>query len=639
LGTAYLYTMREQVLPDQGPARNVSVGNGRQPELRARFLLPVVLTLAISAVNGCALVVPPRGAPTPTDSAFARAVLATTLTTYWRTVLPRRPDLASAVTGTADALPVESLAEHRWPIQLSYRISSDLEAIDTEALSPREYATVEALQQHVGALAEEQAFFGQDLSVLSPEESALSKALTLLRNHSLAREGDTDRYLYLLESLAHWFLQARTALEEKWRQGSTPSRQVAELFLSRLESLRAGQLRSILALGGPRLPDLPELATAQFQQDAAEALDLRILPALDSLISFVRAPYLEVSRPEAGLWQLPGGKEYYRFLLRKHSGLEIDPEAAHGAGIAQLRRVDSILVDLRRRNRWNPSPALLHDSLRRAVAPGSSTAGVLQRMSELQQDLRSRLGDPFGGIDSSRVSGRVASEPESLLHPEGTVVFKADSSGGGMELVITSRWATPPALFELRSRIARLGWPGLANERYQALVRHQQPDFITFHASSAFEEGWGAYVAAVAGELGFFGDPVDAYAQLLHEALAAALLIVDTGVHYFGWTKIQALATLQPYTLLAGPELDSLFVARVAASPGRAGVEALALREMTALRSWMQQELGPAFNLRAWHTELLSLGPVALPILGTHLEWWAWERRRIAAQTPRVPEG
>lgn len=135
------------------------------------------------------------------------------------------------------------------------------------------------------------------------------------------------------------------------------------------------------------------------------------------------------------------------------------------------------------------------------------------------------------------------------------------------------------------------------------------------------------YAASLASELTNDGDPLDAYARLLHEARDAALLVVDTGIHYFGWSKAQGLALLRRYSLEHDAGLNALLAERIIATPGRAGAATLGRREFVAMRAWMERELGDAFDPAAWHTELLSLGPATLPVLGAHLEWWAWSVR------------
>jgi uncharacterized protein (DUF885 family) len=152
------------------------------------------------------------------------------------------------------------------------------------------------------------------------------------------------------------------------------------------------------------------------------------------------------------------------------------------------------------------------------------------------------------------------------------------------------------------------------------------------YENPGYVDGWGAYAAGLAGELGMYTDPADAYGRLLDEGLAAALLVVDTGIHYLGWTRTQAMAVLRAHSLESDATLDTMFVERVVNAPGRAGAAALGAREFAAMREWAEGELSASFDLRSWHDELLSLGALPLPVVGTHFEWWIWDVRRRAEE-------
>jgi prolyl oligopeptidase len=107
----------------------------------------------------------------------------------------------------------------------------------------------------------------------------------------------------------------------------------------------------------------------------------------------------------------------------------------------------------------------------------------------------------------------------------------------------------------------------------------------------------------------------------------AARLVVDAGMHYFGWTRAQCrdyLARVMPLSL-AEIEADLDRIGQD--EPGESLAAGMGAREMRAYRRWLTGELGPDFDVNAFHQEMLSLGPVPLPALGTHLEWWVWQER------------
>jgi uncharacterized protein (DUF885 family) len=153
-----------------------------------------------------------------------------------------------------------------------------------------------------------------------------------------------------------------------------------------------------------------------------------------------------------------------------------------------------------------------------------------------------------------------------------------------------------------------------------------------------FTHGWEQYAASLAGEMGMYDEPLDAYGRLLDEGASVALLVVDTGIHYLGWSMAQARSALANYMLATEAELDTVLVERVVNRPGSAGAGALGMREVAGMRAWVQREQGKDFSARAWHAEMLSLGSLPLPIVGSHLEWWLYDTARRRAEARAAAE-
>ncbi|MGQ0765225.1 MAG: DUF885 family protein [Gemmatimonadota bacterium] len=589
----------------------------------------IALGVLAGVQTGCGLGVRTPAVPSPSDSLFAKTRLESAIGEYWKMVLPRTPALVAEIAGTADYLPQESTLDSRWQLQVARRMRSYLTNVDAEALSSRDYATLETLERRLDEMAAAPGFDHLDLSVMTVGSGPMSDALMLLAEHPLGTAGEAARYSFLVEDLGFWFLRVRTGLEEKWRRGILPASPVASRFRETLVKLRGGDLANLLSLGG-RAERLSEEVRDSLKVDLDRIFATRVHPALDSLIAFTQGPWTRATPAAGGLWRVPGGKEYYRFLLRKHTGLDVDPEAAHGAGLAQLRRFDSTLAVMRTANGWNPNPRQLHDSIRRSiVALPFSPEAVSARVNGVLASLADRGSQRFPPRDSTRVRSRLASWREEL-----TDAHDGATNSDSVTLPITRAWLSPSSLFGITSRSARLGWPGRALQRLTLSSSDSLPDFIALHPSAAGLAAWSEYAAAAAGEIGAYERPEDAYAHVMRQAFNAALLIVDTGIHYFGWTSPQAMETLAPWSIEDAASLQRVLVEQVLSNPARAGVEALALREMTAMRGWMERELGAAFDVRRWHGEVLSLGPVPLPVLAHYLEWWAWKEQRASLPPP-----
>jgi uncharacterized protein (DUF885 family) len=148
----------------------------------------------------------------------------------------------------------------------------------------------------------------------------------------------------------------------------------------------------------------------------------------------------------------------------------------------------------------------------------------------------------------------------------------------------------------------------LANENAEL------PDIARFLFTSGFVEGWALYAEQLADELGLYTSDADRLGMLSNRAWRAVRMVVDTGLHVFGWSRERALEFMLAHTALssdqAAQEID-----RYIAWPGQAPSYLLGYEEILTLRRESEQRLGPCFDLRAFHDVVLGAGSVTLPIL------------------------
>ncbi|MGQ0646581.1 MAG: DUF885 family protein [Gemmatimonadaceae bacterium] len=599
----------------------------------------VCAPLGLGMLAACALNrVPPP--PSPADSTWARTQLNEALTQYWRTVLPHRPDLSAALGRRVDPMPspVTTLADNSAQ-QLARRMSDELETINAGALSPRDYATLQTLSWVLETSAEAATYSLLDFSLLSPAHTPLRHAIRVLNDHPFASSGDLDRYLFLLDGLSFWLLDARTALEQRGRQSSFASGDAVRSFSTFLREMRTLGAEGMWRVADGRLTSLDTALVRDFRNQEHESIILRVQPGIDTLLAFLDG-YANRATQRPGLWQSPGGKEYYRHLLRRNLGLEIEPEEAHRVGLSEMRRIDSLLSGVRRRILRTGNAPAFHDSLRRSARFAPITVdSALARARAMFALIQDTLANRIAKLPDSGPEIRVASRLESLLAPE-AYVRAPELVNSAALLALTPYWSSRDGVFEGRSLAFRWNWPGAVLAASISYAGDSLSPLVLLHPSVTTQTGWSEYAASLAGELGLYADPWDAYGRLMHEGWNAALLAVDTGLHYYGWSRQQALAVLRPYTLASDAALDSAFVALVVQAPGTAGGATIGAREYAAMRTWMQRLLGDAFDVKAWHAEVLSLGPVPLPVLAAHLEWWGWsERRKALEKTKPAPSG
>jgi uncharacterized protein (DUF885 family) len=151
--------------------------------------------------------------------------------------------------------------------------------------------------------------------------------------------------------------------------------------------------------------------------------------------------------------------------------------------------------------------------------------------------------------------------------------------------------------------------------------RTELPSFRRFGGDPAFVEGWGLYAASLGEELGLYRDTESKFAALIAELECAAGLVIDTGLHSQGWTRPQAIEYLQSRSPIDATTVREI-VDRAIALPGEALACGMGARKIQGLRARAAQTLGRAFDIRAFHLQILDGGSMPLDILESKVNLW-----------------
>ena len=385
------------------------------------------------------------------------------------------------------------------------------------------------------------------------------------------------------------------------------------------------QLDAILALAvdsSPFADPARRDSTTPFRAAWHELIEREITPAVRGYRDYLAAGYLPHARATTALSALPHGAECYRALVRAYTTLDRDPQAVHELGLREMDRIERAMRAIAQRSFGT-----------------SDVRGLLLRLrSDSQYTFRSR--DEMRAVAERALARAKAAAPRMFNRtPKADVIvdpcqaFEEESGcpgsyvppaidgshPGRYRINLHNPRGTPRAGAEATAFHEMI--PGHHFQIALALERDSVPSLERFYFNSGFGEGWALYAEQLAHELGLYSSDLDEMGRLSEDALRAARLVVDPGLHVLGWSRQRAIEYMLAHTaqseIQATSEIDRYII-----TPGQATAYMIGRLEIERLRRLATTRLGPRFDVREFHQRILEDGTVPLPLLGEKIERW-----------------
>ncbi len=370
--------------------------------------------------------------------------------------------------------------------------------------------------------------------------------------------------------------------------------------------------------------DWPERELTSFRAEITDAVRDVALPAFRRYRETLERSILPIARPaeRPGLVHLPGGAETYRALIRVHTTLDLEPEAIHQKGLAEVERIDAEFAALGRRVLGTTDLASTLAALRDDTRLRFQTADeVFDTAKRSLARAQSAIGEWFGRIPGAACVV-VPIPSHSEVHQ--TIAYYSwpamDGSRPGRYYINLHAPETRPR-YEAEALAFHEAVPGHHLQIAVAQELEGLPAFQRMLGSTAFAEGWGLYTERLSDEMGLYTGDMDRFGILSYDAWRAGRLVVDTGMHALGWTRQQAIDFLKEHSALGENNIANE-VDRYIVWPGQALAYKVGQLEILRLRAEARERLGPAFDIKAFHDTVLGSGAVSLPVLGSLVEDW-----------------
>jgi uncharacterized protein (DUF885 family) len=378
-------------------------------------------------------------------------------------------------------------------------------------------------------------------------------------------------------------------------------------------------------LFAPLLALPPQMATedrARLSAAGLASIEAHALPAFRDLAAFFHNEYLPAARATVGIYAVPDGREYYRALVRYHTTLDTTPEEVHQVGLAEVARIRAEMETVIAEAGFAGSFAEFLHYLRTDPKFYAQTEDeLLKHAAWLAKRADDQMPRFFRKLP--RLPYGVRPVPASIAPNYTTGRYwdgNLEAGLAGAFMVNTYALDQRP-LYELPALTVHEGVPGHHHQIALAEELEDVPDFRRETYITAYGEGWGLYTEFLANEMGLYDTPYDHFGRLTFEMWRACRLVVDTGLHWYGWSVEQAEACLLDNSALA-PHNVRTEVARYVSWPGQALAYKTGELLIRQLRADAEATLGERFDLRAFHDHLLADGAMPLNALEARMRAW-----------------
>ena len=411
------------------------------------------------------------------------------------------------------------------------------------------------------------------------------------------------------------------------REGITSNRTQAQIVMARvpaqIQSLLEGSAtdspfyKAFTALPPHFEPDQRE----QLQAEATRIIETELNPAFQELLSFLEETYLPAARAP-GIGSLPGGKQVYSHLAQRFTTTDMTPDEIHEIGLREVERIRRDMEAVIAEVGFQGDMAAFNTFLR--TDPQfyyDSPEALLEGYQAVSKRLDPGLVKLFGKLPRAPYGVRAIPDEEA---PDTTTAYymrpAIDGSRPGWYYVNLHRPEVRPK-FEMEVLSVHESVPGHHLQISLAQELTGLPEFRRNGGFTAFIEGWGLYSERLGYDMGLYTDPYSRYGQLIYDMWRAVRLVVDTGIHYFGWDRQRAI----DYFLAnaAKSEADIINeIDRYIGWPGQALAYKIGQLKMLELRREAETTLGDAFDIRDFHDELLGAGALPLDVLENRMDIW-----------------
>lgn len=553
---------------------------------------------------------------------------------YWDATLERSPEYASTL---GDKRWNDKLTDHSEAAELAWLARergflARLRHIDPEGLSESERTSRDMLLRDLAEDQEAAQFKEWEMPV--DQMHGIYETYPGLATHlSFNDVKDYDDWIARLRAIPTAFDQVTANM----RRGSADHRIPPKYLLRQaLEQVRqiANQKPEDSPMAAPlkKFPAaIPAAEQGRIRKETLDVIAAQVLPAYRRFASFMETSYIPAGRDQPGIWAIPGGAAYYRFLIRRETTLDMTPEQMHQIGLNEVKRDETEMLAIAQNLGFNDLASFRANLKTNPRLKPASPEALLETYKGHAAAMQAKLPELFGRLPKNKLE--VVRMPEYLEKTAPPAYYDPGSPTAGRpgHLWVNLYNTQNRSLLNAEAIAYHEGVPGHHLQFSLAQEQLGVPEFRKHAEFTAFVEGWALYSERLGKEVGFYQDPYSDYGRLDADMWRAIRLVVDTGVHSEHWTRQQMVDYFHQHSSLDEPTVQSE-VDRYIAWPAQALAYKAGQMKILELRERAKSALGDRFDIRAFHDQVVDAGAMPLEMLDARIS--AWIRSRKESQEP-----
>jgi uncharacterized protein (DUF885 family) len=434
-----------------------------------------------------------------------------------------------------------------------------------------------------------------------------------------------EDYIARLHQIPKAFLQVEDVLRAGVKDHLVPVRFIAEKIPEQAQGVVTANPFLIPLKKFPA--SFSDADKKRLTDQITAAVNNEVFPAYKQFAAFIATDYIPSTRTTLSINSLGGGKRRYQATLRRFTTTDLTAAQIHEIGLKEVDRITAEMAALAKANGYKDLASFRdHVENDPKYQPASADA-IVEDFRKYIAQMEPHLPELFNLLPKTAVTV----EPIPAFQSAAATHYQGGTPDGKRPGRVSVAVSDPTHRSFINDEAVAYH-EGVPGHHLQISIQQSLtglPEFRKHGGNSAYTEGWALYAEELGKEIGFYQDPGSDYGRLRSELFRAVRLVVDTGIHDMGWSRDQVVDYMRNSHAIDEPTIQAE-TDRYISGPGQACSYKLGQLKILELRERAKQELGPRFDLKAFHDEILSGGALPLDILDARVTRW------IKAQQPAL---